>query len=482
MRLGGGKHRRHLAVRLCALLLLFGTLAGSWAGCDSSDATSTSAQGVVTTVADGTGSTSGGTSEAASGDVPGGDSTAVYPANAVYSQSGDSKSEESQTYTASEDDQSGILVSDGGSLAVTNARVETFGDTSSNGSSSFYGLNAAVVATAGSSITMSDSSITTTGSGANGAFATGEGAWVSLTDVTIEATGRDGHGVMATQGGSVTLDNVKITTSGANAAPLATDGGGGTITATGGSVLASGQDSPALYSTGTITVNGGTYEATGAEAAIIEASSSIVLTDVFLSSTMTDKWGVMLYQSMSGDAESATGTFTMTGGSLKVTGENSPVFYVTNCTGTIILEGVDITSASGVLVAAAAGNWGTSGSNGGRAILTTHGQTLKGDLVADSSSSLSINLTEGSRLIGIINADNTAKRVDLTIDTSSYFIVTADTYLTSVTLTGGVTGTLITTIIGNGHTVYYDATDAANSALGGQTFRLSGGGTLRPLS
>ena len=256
---------------------------------------------------------------------------------------------------------------------------------------------------------MSDSSITTTGSGANGAFATGEGASVSLTDVTIEATGGGGHGVMATQGGSVTLDNVEITTAGANAAPLATDRGGGTITATGGSALASGKDSPALYSTGTITVNGGTYEATGAEAAVIEGSNSIVLTDVVLSSTIADKWGVMLYQSMSGDAEGTTGTFTMTGGSLKVTGENSPVFYVTNCTGTIVLEGVDITSTSGVLVDAAAGNWGTSGSNGGTAILTATGQTLVGDLVADSSSSLSINLTNGSRLTGAINAGNTAK-------------------------------------------------------------------------
>ena len=245
---------------------------------------------------------------------------------------------------------------------------------------------------------MSDSSITTTGSGANGAFATGEGASVSLTNATIEATGRGGHGVMATQGGSVTLDNVKITTGGANAAPLATDRGGGTITATGGSALASGKDSPALYSTGTIAVNGGTYEATGAEAAVIEGSNSIGLTDVVLSSTIADKWGVMLYQSMSGDAEGTTGTFTMTGGSLKVTGENSPVFYVTNCTGTIVLEGVDITSHSGVLVDAAAGNWGTSGSNGGTAILSATGQTLGGDLVADSSSSLSIDLINGSRL------------------------------------------------------------------------------------
>jgi hypothetical protein len=41
-------------------------------------------------------------------------------------------------------------------------------------------------------------------------------------------------------------------------------------------------------------------------------------------------------------------------------------------------------------------------------------------------------------------------------------------------------GTTITNIAGNGHTVYYDAADSANSALGGQTYALSGGGTLQP--
>jgi hypothetical protein len=65
---------------------------------------------------------------------------------------------------------------------------------------------------------------------------------------------------MATQAGSLTLTDVDTTTSGANSAPLATDRGGGTIAATGGDVLASGQDSPALYSTGAITVTGGNLQ------------------------------------------------------------------------------------------------------------------------------------------------------------------------------------------------------------------------------
>jgi hypothetical protein len=37
-------------------------------------------------------------------------------------------------------------------------------------------------------------------------------------------------------------------------------------------------------------------------------------------------------------------------------------------------------------------------------------------------------------------------------------------------------------IIGNGHTVYYDSTNLANGSLGGKTYRLTGGGTLKPMS
>jgi hypothetical protein len=412
----------------------------------------------------------------------GSSSGAVRPTAAAYVQNGSAKAATGQTYTAAQQDQSGLLVTDGGTLTLTNATVNTSGETSSNDSSSFYGLNAAVVALTNSTINMTGGSITTSGSGANGAFAVGTGSSVSLSDLTITANGGGGHGVMATQGGSVTLNNVVINTAGKNSAPLATDRGGGTITATGGSATCSGADSPALYSTGTIIVNGGTYKSLGAEAAVIEGGNTINLTDVDLSSSMADKWGVMIYQSMSGDAEGTQGTFTMERGSLALTASNGPLFYVTNSIGNINLSGVDVVVGSGMLVKAAAGNWGSAGSNGGHAVLTADGQTLSGNLVADSISSLVLTLANGSSLTGAINNDKAAGEVRVTLDSNSTWNVTADSYLTSLTLSGGVSGTTISNIKGAGHTVYYDASDSANSALGGKTQNLSGGGQLRPAS
>ena len=76
------------------------------------------------------------------------------------------------------------------------------------------------------------------------------------------------------------------------------------------------------------------------------------------------------------------------------------MLYVTNTTADIALKGVTVNVASGVLLKAAAGNWGNSGSNGGTVNLTADGQTLSGNVVADSISSANISLTNSSSLSG----------------------------------------------------------------------------------
>lgn len=406
--------------------------------------------------------------------APPASSAAVTTTSAAYMQSGGTETKANQTYTATETDQSGVWVANGGNLTLTNSTITTSGNTSSDDSSSFYGLNAAVLAASGSTIHLSDSTVTTSGTGANGVFATGSGSVATVSNVTIKATADGGHGVMATNGGSLTLTNVNMDTAGAHGAAIATDRGGGTISATGGTITTSGQDSPGLYSTGVIVVTGATIHAIGSEAAVIEGANSIDVTNTTLSGAK--KWGVMIYQSMSGDAEGTRGVFTMTGGSLSAA--VGPLFHVTNSTGVITLKGVQRTVTSGTLLDASAGTWGNSGSNGGTAILTADAQTLTGNLVADSLSSIAVTLQNGSLLQGAINSDNTAQGASLTLDASSTWNVTADSHLTCLDDAGGISGTAISNIIGNGHTVTYDK--SACSTLGGKTYTLSGGGVLKP--
>jgi hypothetical protein len=395
-------------------------------------------------------------------------------ADTAYQLSAGSETIDGATYAAATTDVSAVLVTDGGDLVLTGATITKTGDTSSADQSSFAGLNAAVLATTGSSITLTDSTIQADAAGANGAFATGAGSVVTLTGVTIDANGDGAHAVMATQGGTLLLEDVVMTTSDVHSGAVATDRGSGTITMTGGSATTSGQDSPAIYSTGAISATGATLTATGAEAAAIEGANSITLVDCDLSSTIADKWGVMIYQSMSGDATGTKGTFTMTGGTLSYAGTSGPLFFVTNSTGIITLTGVTVTNASGVLLDASASRWGTDGANGGTAILTASGETLTGDVRADELSTVSMTLQDASALTGTVTG------ASLTLDATSTWSVTGDSTLTSLTDPDGLSGTTVTNILGNGFTVTYDPSLPANAALAGATWALTGGGVLTP--
>ena len=129
----------------------------------------------------------------------------------------------------------------------------------------------------------------------------------------------------------------------------------------------------------------------------------------------------MIYQSMSGDAQGSTGVFSEKGGSLTVW--SGPLFYVTNTTGTIHLTNVRLSASSGVLLDAAAGDWGTVGSNGGTVTIDAVKQILVGAIDVDSISSATLNLADGSSLKGAVNADDTAKKMSVFLDKTSAWTV-----------------------------------------------------------
>ena len=448
------------------------------AACGSADRTSGSS-GTSSAASSATASSSAakpsqaGGAPAAPPNAGGGGSSTEVTGTGAYTLSGGSATKSGVTITAAAKDESGVLVKKSGRLTLANVIVSTTGRSSSSDSSSFYGLDSGVLAFTGSSITETGGSVTTTGDGANAVFAYGSGSSITISGTGIKATGQYAHGIMASGGGAITAMDLTVQTAGASSAAVATDRGGGTIKVVGGTYRTSGGNAPGIYSTGTITASGATFVATGAEAAVIEGSNSIAVSNSAL--TGSTNRGVMIYQSFSGDAKGSTGSFSETGGSL--TALSGPLFYVTNATGKITLSGVKLSATSGVLLNAAAGKQGTSGSNGGNAVLNASKQTLTGSVVVDKISTAVLNLTNGSTLTGAIDSANTAKKVTLNLDATSTWTVTGTSYVT--VLSGAkVSGSTITNINGNGHTVYYDA--SSNSTLGGKTCTLAGGGTLKP--
>jgi hypothetical protein len=409
-----------------------------------------------------------------SSQTPGGsDGNSAVTGTAAYSQSGETVTKSNQTITASKQNESAVKITNSGVFTLTDSTVSKSGDTSSMDDSSFYGLNAAILAESGSEITLSNVTITTTGSGANGVFATGQGSTINLTDVTINCTNTGAHGVDATMAGVLNLVNVDITTAGNGAsAGIATDRGGGTIDVTGGTVTTSGTKSPPIYSTGKITVSGAIMKATNSEAVAIEGKNSVTLINTTISGAKN--WGVLIYQSMSGDAEVGTGDFTMTGGTL--TAEEGPLFYTTNTEAVINLKDATLVDPSGILLKASAGDWGTSGSNGADVTFTADSEALHGNIVCDSISTVNLTLKNNTTLEGSIDAEHTAKSVALTLDITSVWEVAGNSYLTSLI----DADTTLANIHSNGYTIYYNASNSANSWLNGKTYDLTGGGKLTP--
>jgi hypothetical protein len=399
----------------------------------------------------------------------------------TYSQSSGTVTQTGQTYTSSTADLSAVKVT-GGTLNLSNSTVSSSGSTSSTDNSSFYGLNAVILAYTSSGtavINSSGNTITSTGTGANGIFAYGK-AVVTTKNDKFTHTGGGGHAIMCSGGGTITVTNDTASTTGASSSTIATDRGSGTITITGGKYTASGSNSAAVYSTGIITITDATLIASGAEALVIEGSNKIVLNNC-TTKTSYNKWGSLLYQSMSGDADGVDGYLTFNGGTFTYTGTKGGMFYNTNSTAHYYLNGVTLVNSCDTLVRCIKGSWGgSSASSGGITRLTCSGQTMSGLIHVDANSSNYDTLKSSSKFTGAINNSNTGKLVSLCMDASSTWTLTKNSYLTIIINSAGISGTTVTNITGNGYNVYYNSSNSSNSYLGAKTYTLVNGGYLLP--
>ena len=337
-----------------------------------------------------------------------------------------------------------VITADGTTAEYSNVSVTKTGDSSKNDEADFYGDNAAIFATNGATLTLSGMVITTNGTHANAVFSYGKGTTVNISNSAIETTGNCSGGLMTTGGGTMNATDLTVHTTGNSSAAIRSDRGGGTVTVTGGTYSTDGTGSPAIYSTADITVNNSTLASTASEGVVIDGKNSVTLNNVTLkadhnilnSKNSTNYNGVMIYQSMSGDADVGTASFTMKDGSF--TNANGDVFFVNNTVANISLENVSISNkdANGVFLRAAAAGWGTDGSNGGKVNLTLTNQKVYGDIVVDKVSGLNMYMASGSVFEGALNTAN-AGEVYVKIEKGSTWTLTGDSYVTSLTCEAG---------------------------------------------
>ena len=391
------------------------------------------------------------------GGGPGGTSAADISYSGVTEFTTDT-TESDQTYSSSGSNEQALLVTRGTST-ISGATITKTGD-SDGDESDFYGTNAAVLANGGT-LNISDSEITTDGVHANAVFAIGDGV-INIADSSITTSNNTSGGIMVTGGGTLTADNLTVKTSGNSSAPIRSDRGGGTITVNGGTYESNGVGSPVVYSTADITVNNAEMTSTASEGVVVEGKNSVTLNGVTMYADNNTHNGksetykaIFLYQSMSGDADEGTASFTAKDSEINVL--NGDTIFVTNTTAEIYMENNAIVNNSGDFLRIQTGAWGSEGSNGGHVTATLSDQRIEGNIIVDSISTLDLTLENGSRFFGTIDTEDQAQQVDLTVSADSVIVLTGDTYVDSLTNEDASNSNIYL----NGHKLYVDGTETA---------------------
>ena len=363
-----------------------------------------------------------------------------------------------KTYSSTNDNENSLRI-DGTTVTLDNVTINKLeGKSSNTEDGDFYGQNAGLLVLNGATATIKNSKINTAVANGNGVFSYGKGTTVNISDCIIRTTQNNSGGIQTTGGGTMNAQNLDVITIGNSAAAIRSDRGGGNVTVTGGTYVTNGTGSPVIYSTANIKASGATLTANNSEAVVVEGKNSVELQNCTLTGNMTSSSGgsstdnihnIMIYQSMSGDAEVGHSSFTMTDG--KIIAKKGDMIYVTNTTCTIGLENVALTPANDIVLRVSGNDssrgWGTKGSNGGKCTFTATNQKLTGKIIVDDISILDMTMKSGSVLNGSINSDKSKGTIKVTLDGSSKWILTGDSYITGF-------GGDVKNIEANGYKVY----------------------------
>lgn len=341
-------------------------------------------------------------------------------------------------FTSGGDDEN-ALRADNVTATLNNITITKTGSSSNTENGDFYGMNAAFLAENGANITITGGEVTTDAVNGNGIFSYGNGTVVNVSGTKIRTSQRNSGGIQTTGGGVMNADDLDIETSGNSSAAIRSDRGGGTVTVNGGTYTTNGTGSPAIYSTAHITVSDAALTANNSEGVVVEGKNSVKLENCTVSGKMQGTYNddsenihcIMIYQSMSGDADVGEAYFEANGG--EITSLAGDMFYVTNTSCEIKLSDVKFNMADGVFLRAVGNTssrgWGKQGENGADVKMSLASQSVSGDIVVDDISTLDLTLSS-SDITGAINSDNSSGSIVLTLDGSSSITLTGDSYVT----------------------------------------------------
>ena len=332
----------------------------------------------------------------------------------------------------------GVIAASGGVTTISGGSVTTSGDgaegllasgtgsgitTSSGTTISTTGLEAlGVIAQGGASVTISGGSVSTTGDASKGLSVFGVGSSLTASNITVTTSGTistvDGFhaygvyngysaGSSYASGGTATLTNVTVNTSGASSSGVVT-GNSGSTTITDSSITTTGTGAYGVqsFSAGSNSLSGGSVTTSGSDAFGLQASaagSSIATTGTTIATGGSVALGV----------EADTGaTVTLNGGSVTVSGPGSGDLFATGAGTKITASNIALTATGGTDPVTGYTSYGIDAESGASIVftggsITTSGASANGAQLLGSGSNVTLSggttiLTTGNGAAGLV--------------------------------------------------------------------------------
>lgn len=306
------------------------------------------------------------------------------------------------------------------------------GETSSEEASLGYGLNSAVLVTAGGSATLNGMHVATSASGSTGVFSYGNGSSATVVGSTVSTSEEASPGIAASDAGSLSAEGLTVSTMGSRS-PAISAVGGGNVSVSGGTYSTSGKDSPAVSTGATVDVTGAKIAATGAPAISLATGGKVSIADSNVSGNASalgrdERANVILRGDDEDGTSDATASLSIKGGSLISNGGD--MFRVHGADASIALSGVSLQTVDdgAPLLTVTAGKERLASAK-----VTASRQVLVGNVSVDAKSSLDMTLADGTTFTGVVAADKVSgddaangRTVKVTVGQGSTWKLTGD--------------------------------------------------------
>lgn len=334
-------------------------------------------------------------------------------------------------YTSESEDENALCVQSA-QVDLRNVRVEKADGGSSNAyRSERYGLNAALLATGGARLSLTNGIVNSSAAEGAGIVGHGVGTDIQLSNGTVTTTGDGAGGLQTSAGARIQAKNMTVITAGDSAPVVQSGPVGSRIETEGGTYTSGGYNSPAVYAAGNFQGHNSELTANNSAAIVLEGAASVSLENCTVNSNQeenteqTSPYSVLIH----GDQklpEQGTAVMDVSNGS--IVSRNGYLFHVAGTTCEINLDKVQLTDLDENDILLQVGSGEGSEGKPSSASLNASKQTLTGKLLVYSDSTLHLNLENHSDFLGAVYRLGNAGdgNIDVHIGKDSTWSLTGD--------------------------------------------------------